>query len=119
MWSPGRDTVGRATYERHQPEQTLLYQLVETHYPTLVDQLAQHDCMDAGGRATQGAVAEGKSLPDHVHREFEAYLKCGRLEHGFLRVRCDKCHFERLVAFSCKKRGFCRGRLAPVAKHAA
>ena len=29
------------------------------------------------------------------------------LEHGFLRVRCDKCHFERLVAFSCKKRGFC------------
>jgi ribosomal protein S27E len=43
----------------------------------------------------------------HVHREFEAYLKCGRLEHGFLRVRCDKCHFERLVAFSCKKRGFC------------
>jgi hypothetical protein len=28
-------------YERHQPEQTLLYQLVETHYPALVDQLAQ------------------------------------------------------------------------------
>jgi len=53
----------------------------------MVDQLAQ----------------QGKSLPDHVHREFEAYLKCGRLEHGFLRVRCDKCHFERLVAFSCKK----------------
>jgi hypothetical protein len=22
-------------------------------------------------------------------------------------VRCDKCHFERLVAFSCKKREFC------------
>lgn len=44
---------------------------------------------------------------DHVYREFEAYLKCGRLEHGFLRVRCDTCHFERLVAFSCKKRGFC------------
>lgn len=29
------------------------------------------------------------------------------IEHGFLRVRCDKCRFERLVAFSCKKRGFC------------
>ena len=42
----------------------------------------------------------------------EAYLNCGHLEHGFLRVRCDKCHFERLVPFSCKKRGFCRGRLA-------
>ncbi len=83
--------LGKTAYERHQPEQTLLYQLVEAHYPALVDQLAQ----------------QGKSLPDHVHQEFEAYLKCGRLEHGFLRVRCDKCHFERLVAFSCKKRGFC------------
>ncbi len=39
--------------------------------------------------------------------EFDDYLKCGRLEHGFLRVRCDTCHFERLVAFSCKMRGFC------------
>jgi ribosomal protein S27E len=99
MLSPGKGepapvyghAFGHTTYERHQPEQTLLYQLVEAHYPALVDQLAQ----------------QGKSLPDHVHREFEAYLKCGRLEHGFLRVRCDKCHFERLVAFSCKKRGFC------------
>ena len=47
-------------YQRHQPEQTLLYQLVEAHYPTLVDLLAQ----------------QGKSLPDHVHRKFEAFLKC-------------------------------------------
>ena len=83
MLAQGRDGLGKTTYERHQPEQTLLYQLVEAHYPALVDQLAQ----------------QGKSLPDHVHQEFEAYLKCGRLEHGFLRVRCDKCHFERLVAF--------------------
>jgi hypothetical protein len=42
-----------------------------------------------------------------VQQEFEAYLKCGRLEHGFLRVRCDTCHAEHLVAFSCKRRGFC------------
>ena len=34
-------------------------------------------------------------------------LKCGRLEEGFLRVRCEQCHAEKLVAFSCKKRGFC------------
>jgi len=42
-----------------------------------------------------------------VQREFEDYLKCGRLEHGFLRVQCEDCHSERLVAFSCKRRGFC------------
>ena len=39
--------------------------------------------------------------------EFEDYLKCGLLEHGFLRVRCESCHAEHLVAFSCKRRGFC------------
>ena len=91
MLSSGKGALGHATYERHRPEQTLLYQLIEKHYPALVEQL---EC-------------QGKNLPAHVHREFEAYLKCGRLEHGFLRVRCDTCHFERLVAFSCKKRGFC------------
>jgi len=85
MLSPCKGALNHATYERHRPEQTLLYQLVEKHYPALVEQLAQ----------------QGKCLPDHVYREFEAYLKCGRLEHGFLRVRCDNCHFERLVAFSC------------------
>ena len=29
------------------------------------------------------------------------------VRHGFLRVRCDSCHAEHLVAFSCKKHGFC------------
>ena len=46
-------------------------------------------------------------LPMYVRSEFEEYLKCGRLEHGFLRVRCEDCHNEFLVAFSCKRRGFC------------
>jgi ribosomal protein S27E len=90
--SAGMDaSVGAPVYERHRPEQTLLYQLVEQHYPAFVTQLA----------------VEGKVLPDYVHEEFEAYLKSGRLEHGFLRVQCDSCHAEQLVAFSCKRRGFC------------
>jgi ribosomal protein S27E len=90
--SAGMDaSVVAPVYERHRPEKTLLYQLVEQHYPAFVTQLA----------------AQGKVLPDYVHQEFEAYLKCGRLEHGFLRVQCDSCHAEQLVAFSCKRRGFC------------
>ena len=52
-------------------------------------------------------AAQGRWLPEYVQREFEAFLKCGRLEYGFLRVRCVDCHAERLVAFSCKRRGFC------------
>jgi ribosomal protein S27E len=42
-----------------------------------------------------------------VQREFDDYLECARLKHGFLRVRCEDCHHERLVAFSCKRRGIC------------
>ena len=74
------------------PEQTLLYQVVEEYHPAFEAQRA----------------AEGKGLPDYVQREFEDYIKCGRLESGFLRVRCGSCHAERLVAFSCKRRGYAK-----------
>ena len=68
-------------YARHRPEQTLLYQLVEQHYAAF---LAARE-------------VAGRPLPKYVREEFEAYLKCGRLEHGFLRVRCESCHAEKLV----------------------
>jgi ribosomal protein S27E len=80
-----------AVYLRHRPETTLLYQIVQEYWPEFQAELASH----------------GKYLPAYVIKEFDEYLKCGRLEHGFLRVRCEACHDERLVAFSCKKRGFC------------
>ena len=46
-------------------------------------------------------------MPGFVLDEFRSYLACGRMEHGFIRVKCDGCRHELLVAFSCKKRGFC------------
>jgi hypothetical protein len=76
---------GAFLYQRHRPEKTLLYQLVSKHYPVFRQQL----------------IEEGRTLPGYVQRGFEDYLKCGKLEHGFLRVRCETCHEERLVAFSC------------------
>lgn len=82
--------ITESVYVRHRPEQTLLYQLVERYYPDF------HRLM----------ALQGTPLPAYVSREFEDYLKCGRLEHGFLRVRCESCHTEKLVAFSCKRRGF-------------
>ena len=78
-------------YKRHRPENTLLYQLVEQHSPAFAELMVQ----------------QGKSLPRHVIQEFDAFLQCGRLENGFLRVVCDDCKHEKLVAFSCKKRGWC------------
>ena len=78
-------------YQPHRPEQTLLYQIVEEYYPAFPAHLAE----------------QGRELPSCVQREFEDYLRCGRLKHGFLRVRCESCRAEHLVAFSCKRRGFC------------
>jgi len=80
-----------AVYVRHRPETTLLYQIVREYWPEFQAELANH----------------GKTLPTYIRKEFDEYLKCGRLEHGFLRVRCESCHDEKLVAFSCKRRGFC------------
>ncbi len=81
-------------YQRHRPENSLLYQIVDEYYPTFTAHLAE----------------QGRELPGYVQREFEEFLKCGRLKHGFLRVRCESCHAEHLVAFSCKRRGFCPSR---------
>jgi len=79
------------SHERHRPEKTLLYSIIDRHYPAFRAYMSE----------------QGRSLPYYVQKEFDEYLKCGRLEHGFLRVQCSTCHHERLVAFSCKRRGFC------------
>ena len=69
--------------------------LVQEYWPEFQAELASH----------------GRFLPAYVTKEFDEYLKCGRLEHDFLRVRCEACHDEKLVAFSCKRRGFRLKRL--------
>ena len=64
--------------------------------------------------------ADGHGLPSFVEHEFRDFLRCGILAEGFTRLRCPDCAFERLVPFSCKRRGFCSscgGRR--MAEHAA
>jgi hypothetical protein len=56
-----------------------------------------------------------------VASELRAFLECGILAHGFCRVRCAECGQDELVAFSCKRRGFCPScgarRMAETAAH--
>jgi len=78
-------------YARREPEKTLLYQTVQQHWLQFLADIE----------------AEGGELPAFVEDELEAYLRCGVLAHGFLRVRCKECGFSRAVAFSCRRRGFC------------
>jgi len=79
------------SYHRHRPEPTELYSIINQHCPRFVEEIER----------SLG------HLPRFVRQEFEEYLKCGLLEHGFLRVKCDGCAHEHLVAFSCKRPGFC------------
>ena len=69
----------------------------------------------------QAEAAVGADLPQFVKDEFDVCLKCGILAHGFLRLRCDECGHDTLMAFSCKRRGFCRScgarRIAQTVAH--
>jgi hypothetical protein len=80
----------RDDYARRRPEETALYQCVAEHWAEFAERMEEH-----GG------------LPRFVHEEFEAYLGCGRLEAGCLELQCRSCGHSQLVAFSCKRRGFC------------
>jgi hypothetical protein len=68
---------------------------VQQHYETFAAEVA--------GPST----SSGQALPQFVKDEFVAYLDCGILAKGFLRLTCDTCARDTLVAFSCKRRGLC------------
>jgi hypothetical protein len=62
-----------------------------------------------------------RPVPRFVERELRAFLDCGVLANGFLRVHCDACGKDRVVAFSCKGRSVCSSccgrRMADTAAH--
>ena len=62
-------------YNRHEPEGTVLYDTIRTHYLSF---LAELDAAD-------------RTLPMFIEREFHKFLSCGILAHGFVRLQCDAC----------------------------
>ncbi|MCP5068580.1 MAG: IS91 family transposase [bacterium] len=80
-----------AEYERHQPEQTLLHEVVREQLESFLS----------------SASEQGAPIARFVERELRAYLDCGILARGFLRLHCGACGRDRLLAFSCKGRGLC------------
>src|SRR2546421_12797219 len=91
--STGSGAPTSPRYRRREPERTLLHATVRAHLKTFLAEMEQR--------------GDGAGLPGFVISEFERYLACGILAHGFARVRCSSCGNEMLVAFSCKGRGFC------------
>jgi Transposase zinc-binding domain/Putative transposase len=102
---PGLPTASTPGYERHRPEETELHAVVREQLEGFLARAREAD----------------RPLPRFVEQELRAYLRCGILAHGFVRLRCDGCRLERLVPFSCKRRGFCPScggrRMADTAAH--
>lgn len=92
MFAPmGQPQTHSPTYQPRHPGDTILYKVLADHIETFIAQ-------------RQG---DGKELPKFVAKELREFLRCGLLQYGFLRTKCQNCDFERAVPFSCKGRGFC------------
>jgi len=79
-----------AVYCPRDPEGSILYGVVAEHLETFLARQRQRE----------------RPVPRFVERELRSFLECGILAHGFLRVHCDNCGQDRVVAFSCKGRGY-------------
>jgi len=97
-----------ASYRRHDPQDSPLYQIVLDHLETLIED-------------SRARTEHGFGYPRFIEQTFRDYLTCGLPQAGFSRVRCKSCGFERLLAFSCKRRGLCPScearRMADTAAH--
>ena len=60
MLSPGKNALGHATYERHHPEQTLLYQLIEKR---------NEDRAASSGKKTRKAQGDFFSIPLQISQD--------------------------------------------------
>jgi len=82
-------------YRPRHPERTAFYQLFETHFDSYIRAYEERFEPHSG------------PLRPVVVRSVEGFMACGRLQGGFARIRCPKCHSEHLLAFSCRTRNFC------------
>src|SRR2546428_1381961 len=85
-------SLSAADYRPRDAEHAVLYRVIDEHLEAFLE--------------TARRNADGSPLPEFVEQEFRDFLTCGVLAHGFARLRCTDCAFERLVPFSCKGRGF-------------
>src|SRR5207244_396452 len=84
---------------------TVLYQVIAEQLETFLAAQQERD----------------RPVPRFVEKEFRAFLDCGILARGFLRLHCQDCGQDRLLAFSCKARVWCPSccgrRMADTAAH--
>ena len=74
-----------SSYRPRRPQDQPLYRIVQAHLETFLAEPLSH-----------GAPP----YPRYVEREFRRFLSCSIPAHGFYRVRCPDCGYERLLGLS-------------------
>ncbi len=92
--SPRADAYPRI-YRPRNPSATPLFQLAEAHY---------EDVKSVWEDRFEKTHGRWRGFTDTVAAR---YLDCASPQAGFARLRCDTCHSERLLTFSCRQRGIC------------
>ena len=90
--SPARGTHGRGPgppcppYRPRDTQHSVLHSIIGEHLDPFLREVS-----DRG---------DGHGLPRFAEQQFRDFLTCGVLTHGFTRLQCADCTFERLAPFS-------------------
>jgi hypothetical protein len=71
-------------YQQRRPEESVLYRAVAENLESFLARQQER----------------GRVVPRFVENDLRDFLDCGILERGFVRVHCDACGKDRVVAFS-------------------
>lgn len=85
----------QGVYQHRNPKGSHFYQILAQHYQQFLQVYPQR------------FQSQYEALRSVIPEVIDKYLGCGDLSKGFARIRCDGCHHEYLLAFSCKCRYFC------------
>lgn len=85
----------QGVYQPRNPKNSPFHQILQHHYEDFL-QIYQ-----------ERFQAQYGVLRSVIPLVLEKYLACGDLTKGFVRIRCESCHHEYFLAFSCKCRYFC------------
>ena len=71
-------------YQPRRPEESVLYRVVAENLEFFLSRQQERE----------------RVVPRFVENDLRDFLDCGILERGFIRVHCDACGKDRIVAFS-------------------
>jgi hypothetical protein len=91
----GVESSAAAVYQPRNARETSLYALVEDYY---------EEFERVYDERYQEQYGPWRKVIGEVLRK---YLECGDLHCGFARLACGRCHYQTILAYSCKCRCFC------------